>query len=249
MLRLPNTTLMGIDCVTPARTIYALNETLAQCSFSDVVLLTDLERNSGRHLKSLCPEIRLVHHKQSHSKQSCKLHSGTTENLVEVSVFTDYEIAVHAEPYVHSNTQFVLFHEWDACVVNPSAWIDEFFDWDYIGAPWPINELAGCHAGNSVGNGGFSLKSRHWCEVARNAVLNEDWRRKAIVSDVWACRKMRPQFEALGIRYAPESVARRFSCENEIYRGQFGFHGKTTAVMNEEWWSRWQTCQDPRIPV
>ncbi len=111
--------------------------------------------------------------------------------------------------------------------------------YDYIGAPWGpsswYTRLVFPHPRFSVGNGGFSLRSRRLCERA-------SWyfRRKyrlipycyAVVDDVFYCRVL-PRFEP-GIRrlmkYAPPEVAGRFSCE--AYDGYyprdgempFGFH-------------------------
>ena len=34
------------------------------------------------------------------------------------------------------DTDFVLKVEFDSCIVNPFAWSDDFFNYDYIGAPW-----------------------------------------------------------------------------------------------------------------
>ena len=33
-------------------------------------------------------------------------------------------------------TPHVLLIQWDGFVVNPSAWSDEFLDFDYVGARW-----------------------------------------------------------------------------------------------------------------
>ena len=94
--------------------------------------------------------------------------------------------------------------------------------YDYIGAPWRpsswYTRLAFPHPRFSVGNGGFSLRSRRLCERA-------SWyfRRKyrlipycyALVDDVFYCRVL-PRFEPAVRRimtYAPPEVAGRFSFE------------------------------------
>ena len=51
------------------------------------------------------------------------------------------------------DTDYVLTFQSDGFILNPDAWTDEFFDYDYIGAPWGDNKYA-------VGNGGFSFRSK-----------------------------------------------------------------------------------------
>jgi hypothetical protein len=48
------------------------------------------------------------------------------------------------------DTDYVLTFQSDGFILNPDAWTDEFFNYDYIGAPWA----------HTVGNGGFSLRSK-----------------------------------------------------------------------------------------
>ena len=42
-----------------------------------------------------------------------------------------------------------------------------FFDYDYIGAPWPNNFV------NRVGNGGFSLRSKKFLELTAKIPYNK----------------------------------------------------------------------------
>jgi hypothetical protein len=52
-------------------------------------------------------------------------------------------------------------------------------------------------------------------------------------SDRWFSRVKKQWFVLdKGIHYAPTEIAYKFSCENRIYCGEFGFHGKTTAALN-----------------
>ncbi len=62
--------------------------------------------------------------------------------------------------YVSSfDTDFVINFHSDGFVQNPSAWDDDFLNYDYIGAPiYPTNSFP------FVGNGGFSLRSKRLCE-------------------------------------------------------------------------------------
>lgn len=136
-----------------------------------------------------------------------------------------------------------LFHEWDSGVVNPSTWRDEWLQYDFIGAPWPYPytepNYPPCDVSNCVGNGGFSLRSKKLCEAVASLVNAPSFHNSGQasqfmrVSDALICRTFRPMLEhTFGCVFAPYSVAERFSCENSIYSGQWGYHGKTTIAMN-----------------
>lgn len=129
-------------------------------------------------------------------------------------------------------TDFVLVSQWDGFVVNGAAWLDEFLDYDYIGAPWPH------HPNSPVGNGGFSLRSAR--------LLRAQLSEKFIVTDysrpedAVICHDNRAYLKSIGVRFPSLEVAREFSTENLAeeqtvgandlavflkYFKSFGFHG------------------------
>jgi hypothetical protein len=127
-----------------------------------------------------------------------------------------------------------LVVQWDGYVVNPGGWSDDFLAYDYIGAPWrnaPEN-LA-------VGNGGFSLRSSSLLrEVSRLATSIPADLPESNVEDVIIGRYLRPMLEGLGLKFAPVTVAERFSTEDfPIPMSAFGFHGVGALpyIENESW--------------
>lgn len=139
------------------------------------------------------------------------------KNIGHIGSAEDYSRFVCGEIWKHIETPFVLITQWDGCVINAAAWRDEFLEYDYLGAVWP--QFTTCR----VGNGGFSLRSRHLCEIVSPwaASLTEP-------EDVAICRTWRGQLERQhGIRFAPEAVAATFAFERDIHsrRDAFGFHG------------------------
>lgn len=134
---------------------------------------------------------------------------------------------VQATELIHEfDTEFLLHCEWDGFPVNLEKWSDEFFEYDYIGAPWPQNMCV--H--NQVGNGGFSLSSRRFRQA-----LNElkEYYPMYEPSDVWFAQTMYPMLSQMGVKFAPVDVAIRFSFELPIgeypewdQNNSFGFHGK-----------------------
>lgn len=116
----------------------------------------------------------------------------------------------------HIRTDHVLVMQWDGFISSPSLWHPDFLEWDYVGAPW-------YHGGSSgtVGNGGFSLRSRKLLTALLALAPDE-----SEPEDVTICVKLRPLLESkFGIRFAPLEVAQRFACEYGPYRPAFGFHG------------------------
>lgn len=225
-IALPKVILMAIDTVAPVRTLRAMRSVMGHCRFMDAVLLTDLNRHAG--LTS--DDIRLIHHTESDRTFSILADNGRVTH-------PDYELANLIEPagVFRDGTTHVLYMENDSGIVNPEAWRKEFLDFDFIGAPWPVHGFDGWPAcdgkTNAVGNFGFSLRSKKFCElVADQAKRSTDDDRFSC--DAWACRTLRPVMEKLGVRYAPVRLAAQFSCEDRLYNGQFGFHGHMTMRIN-----------------
>lgn len=91
------------------------------------------------------------------------------------------------------DTDYVLLTQDDGYVSNDMMWSDEFFNYDYIGAPWPIDlvelilknlgKQKGTHGepfkknipiikdynpnNYRIGNGGFSFRSKKLCNLTK----------------------------------------------------------------------------------
>jgi hypothetical protein len=119
-------------------------------------------------------------------------------------------------------TDFCLYVQHDGWILNPHLWTDDFLKWDYIGAPWP---RSWCRI--RVGNSGFSLRSRAFCEVS--AAIADSYADEGY--DVFVCRVMHDEFLDRGIKYAPLATAGAFSWEHDCDdvvvgpNASFGFHG------------------------
>jgi len=233
MIRTKNVTLFGIDTVHPKRLIDAMAWSTRHVRFDDIVLLTDLRRYPDvpahiQHGETVLP-IRLVHHEESDRKVPYPRADHCPANI-------DYEMASMREPCLHVRTSHMLYMESDSAICNPWAWQQDWLNYDYVGAVWCEFRETGFPAcdgdTNNVGNGGFSLRSVKYCEATRKATdLFED-DPAIICSDIWPCINKRTWLESQGIRFAPEHVAVKFSCENMPYFGQFGAHGRWTFELN-----------------
>lgn len=131
------------------------------------------------------------------------------------------------------DTKYVLIVQYDGFVINPASWRDEFLDYDYIGAPFPLpidSFSYRDHCGQiiRVGNGGFSLRSKFLIDLPN--VLGLEWRpyHGFYSEDGFICAMNRHIYEANGCKFAPLEIAKYFSHETEIPEIRniepFGFH-------------------------
>jgi len=114
----------------------------------------------------------------------------------------------------HITTDYVLIVQADGYILNPSLWSEDFLKYDYIGAVWPH------HPTFSVGNGGFSIRSRSLCKLTGSCPIPYAMEQE----DAYICKLMRDKYK--NIKFAPEEIARRFSVEHEFLNEDevFGFH-------------------------
>ncbi|WP_374282472.1 DUF5672 family protein [Novosphingobium sp.] len=114
------------------------------------------------------------------------------------------------------DTAHVMVVQWDGFVLDGARWDERWLALDYIGAPWPQFD-----DGMDVGNGGFSLRSRRL--LAALAELAPDTEE---AEDIVIARQLRPQLEALGMRFAARETAANFAFERTRRQGtELGFHG------------------------
>jgi len=87
------------------------------------------------------------------------------------------------------------------------------------------------HLRNTVGNGGFSLRSKRLLDLTRTVPFDQ-LRLPTKVEDVLICHFLFDALVTRAIKFASQSLAARFSIEAKLDRfGQsldnvFGFHGK-----------------------
>lgn len=157
-------------------------------------------------------------------------------NDIRIDNATDYSEFVINDLPLRIETSHALMVQTDGFVVNPYAWNNDWLQYDYIGAPWlpdPNHRWPGypnITPETRVGNGGFSLRSRKLMMEARQFALREPL--PIELEDAYICRTLGPALQEKGYKFAPVEVAEKFSGENVILKGQFGFHGKLTAEMN-----------------
>jgi hypothetical protein len=200
-LKLPNVTLVAMSSVNINATIKAMVYSMRGIEFGDAVFIT--------HKKPLFlpKNIRYSH----------------TDRLTNID---DFNYKMVYELGDHINTDFALIVHADGFVVHPEMWRDEFLDYDYIGAPWPLppegdtttyRDIKGniCRVGNSAG-----IRSKRLMDFPKKA--NIPWEGEYAYGQMWyyedgfICCKIRHLLEKEGMRIAPLEVAKYYSHEKMI---------------------------------
>lgn len=138
-----------------------------------------------------------------------------------INSIQDYSKFMIRELHNYVDTEFALCIQWDSYILNPGAWTNDWLRYDYIGAPWWFSDH------RNVGNGGFSLRSRHFLQTVSSMPA-----KNYHPEDVVCCRLMNKYLTDKGIEFAPEEVAHRFSHEGNqkykyFWKQNFGFHDYT----------------------
>jgi len=214
LLKLPFVTLIAVSSIKILETIRALDESTSKVRFGNVKLITDAEI---KH-----PSIEIV---------KCN-------KLDSIDKYNEF-IFLNLWKYI--DTEFVLIQQYDSFVLWPEEWRDDWIDFDFLGAPWPIVEnsyIANDGTRARVGNGGFSLRSSKLLRIPSKMGwdLREEQGQKS-EDGQFACY-YRKELLKEGIRYAPVEVAAHFSFENYVPENQdivktFGFH--------KNWRKEWLT--------
>jgi len=167
-------------------------------------------------------EVVLLSSLPSSDKRVRKIKALTSREAY--SVFMMKELA----NYIHTKYMLVIQH--DGFVLNAMAWDDDFYNYDYIGAPWEWYT-----DGKNVGNGGFSFRTKKIMQITANdrdiIPINELGVTKDCEEDHCICRLYRDYLEKeYKMKFAPIEVARKFAIEgwsltNPVWNGEFGFHG------------------------
>jgi hypothetical protein len=207
MIKLENITLIALTSVRVPQTIKALEYSCKDIKFGAIKLISDVKPDnlplSITH--EFCPKM---------------------SNIEEWNYAAIYELGKHID------TEFAILIHDDGFIVNPSSWRDEFLEYDYIGAPWPLplddysyRDINGeiIRQGNSV-----SLRSKKLIDLPNK--LNLEWRdfHGFTNEDGFICVNYRHRYIEEGCKFADIEVAKYFSHETMIPEIQgikpFAFH-------------------------
>jgi hypothetical protein len=207
MLKLHNVTLIALTSVRIPETIKALEYSCKEIEFGSVKIASDIKPD---HL----PDY--IQHE----------YTEKSSNIDEWNYNIIYNLPKHID------TEFcILIHD-NGFIINPDSWKDEFLNYDYIGAPWPIpkdnfsyRDIEGniIRQGNSV-----SLRSKKLLDIPNK--LNLEWKtfHGYTNEDGFICVNYRHKYLDEGCKFAEIDVAKYFSHETMIPEIQgikpFAFH-------------------------
>jgi hypothetical protein len=213
MKQLPQVELIAISSVQMRRTVAALQQSMQGLFFGKVKLLSDKKPSFHDRKIEVIP-ISPIHSADDYSRFV----------LLELAKYVDL-------PHC-------LIVQADGYVVRPESWSDQFLQYDYIGAPWPDQDLAFVDAQRHyqrVGNGGFSLRSKRLlaltseCASKDPTLFQPGGQGRSLFEDVKICVEYRSELEKHGCVFAAVDVAARFSTERHLPDSRpdisFGFHG------------------------
>ena len=207
MLKLKDVTLIALTSVRVEETIKALEYSCKGINFGDVKLASDIKPNN-------LPSI--IKHEYTEK-------SGSIDEW-------NYNIIYNLSKHIDTD-HMILIHD-NGFIVNPDQWRDEFLEYDYIGAPWPLprddfsyKDIEGnvIRQGNSV-----SLRSKKLLDVPIKYDL--EWKpfHGFTNEDGFICVNYRHKYLEDGCKFADLDVAKYFSKETEIPENisiePFAFH-------------------------
>lgn len=132
---------------------------------------------------------------------NCEFH------VVDVNSISDYNRLLTSKSFWEKiEEENVLIFQEDSRILRKG--IEEFYEWDYVGASWKFPPY--------VGNGGLSFrKNSKMIEIIEaiswTGELNED------IYFAYGC-------QMLNLKLAPIEVANKFSVETQFHLGSFGYH-------------------------
>lgn len=195
MIELSNVTLIALTSVRIPETIKALEYSCKGVKFGKVKIASDVKPDN-------LPDF-ITHE-----------FTEKSSNIDEWNYNIIYNLSKHVD------TDFcILIHD-NGFVVNPESWRDEFLNYDYIGAPWPLpndnfsyRDINGnlVRQGNSV-----SLRSKKLLDVPNK--LNLEWKsfHGFTNEDGFICVNYRHKYLDEGCIFADIDVAKYFSHESMI---------------------------------
>lgn len=178
-----------------------------------------------KHMDKLPPETDL--HWYTHPNAPTKdLEKSKQEGKIFINRVNDMSSIGEYNGLLTSTLFWEFFTKYDRVVVFQSdsmllkRGIEDFYEYDYVGAPWKWNT-------DYAGNGGLSLRNpKVMLEVCQrfkwNGSLNEDH---------WICMHMHDH--QVG-KLAPIEVAEKFSTEALFRLGTLGYHGIEKWLSKEE---------------
>jgi hypothetical protein len=138
----------------------------------------------------------------------------------------DYQDLVLKQLWPFLRTEFMLLIQYDGMAVNTKHWTDQYYNYDYIGSPWP-ERFNWIQPHERVGNGGFSWRSAKLLDALRDSNIQRGFESRDQNEDAIIAQAYRHKLvNKYSIKFAPIELANQFGHEWSNPSGNtFGFHG------------------------
>lgn len=160
---------------------------------------------------------------------TCTIPSNKPKNIefykideVDFSQFNKFAILNYNRLF---DSKFMINFHCDGFIMNANSWQDDFLKYDYIGSPFDAGGLRKPCAGN----GGFSLRSKKFCNEFKKLFLELPKEYQNLPEDFLSCHILRGLLIEKGIKFAPFELCSQFSTEHlsskdEYFYTSFGMH-------------------------
>lgn len=137
-----------------------------------------------------------------------------------IKTIEQYNRKLTSAGFWHTLNQYkkVLIFQHDSALLREG--IEEFLEWDYVGAPWKFQEHGG--------NGGLSLRNP---KAMLACIEKQPWNPSLGNEDVYFSNLLKDMPE---YKPAPRDVCSKFSCESIFQLGTIGYHAIEKYLTPEE---------------
>jgi len=173
-------------------------------------------------------------HKKAIDKSCEGIEWGDVKIIWDESIknIDDWNKKIIYDLWKYVDTEFCMLIHADGYVINPDAWREEFLQYDYIGAPWPlpVDDYSYRTPDGNLVRVGNSVSLRSKVLLGTPSLLDLPWKSYYgnTNEDGFLCVHNRKELERRGIKFAPLEVAKYFSKEHEIPENlgleTFAFH-------------------------
>ena len=155
---------------------------------------------------------------------------GVTHIQISGSTYEDYNKWCLHNLSDYVTTDFGLSFQDDGFPLNPEMWSDEYYNYDYVGAPLPLDTNIMFNPDERIGGGGFTLRSKKLMEFTKTIPYPDKYG-KCNNEDTIIVMEYRKDIINLGMKICPHTIARNFVIQtaiddNHTLLNTFGYHGR-----------------------
>jgi len=191
MKELNNITLVLVDCKNYSEALLALRKSLKHIKVARVIFFTDVDFDAGEAIEVI--------------------------KIDKINSKDEYSHFIIKELYKYFQTDFVWIIQADGYILNMDCFLDEFLEYDGIGAKWIYQD------NRNNFNGGFSIRSKKLQTIlGTDPFIEITSPEDEIIGRLYRSYLI----EKHGIKFPPDDLCDKFAYElNEPVSHTVGFHG------------------------